>query len=215
MPKPSGGVAHREPPSAMNQPADVPASSAIWNLPNRLTISRLGLAIVLFGVLAYRGYALGAVLFIVAASTDWLDGHFARKYGLVTQLGRILDPFVDKIIVCGTFVFLAAVPRSEIAPWMTVVIVGRELLVTALRSFLEQRGADFSAEMSGKLKMVFQCVAAGASLIYLAGTEGVADEPAPFFSLVRQVLVPSVWIAVGLTVYSGWEYVRKAWGLLR
>lgn len=199
----------------MNQTSEVAASSAIWNLPNRLTISRLGLAIVLFGVLAYRGYAVGAVLFIVAASTDWLDGHFARKYGLVTQLGRILDPFVDKIIVCGTFVFLSAVPRSEIAPWMTVVIVGRELLVTALRSFLEQRGADFSAEMSGKLKMVFQCIAAGASLIYLAGTEGIEGEPAPFFNLVWLVLVPSVWIAVGLTVYSGWEYIRKAWGLLR
>ena len=92
-------------------------------------------------------------MFVVAAGTDWLDGYWARKYGQVTNLGRILDPFVDKIIICGTFIFLAAVPDSGVQAWMAVVIVGRELLVTALRSYLEGEGADFSASMSGKLKM--------------------------------------------------------------
>ncbi len=100
----------------------------------------------------------------MAAGTDWLDGYWARKYGQVTTLGRILDPFVDKIIICGTFIFLAAVPDSGVAAWMAVVIVGRELLVTALRSYLEGEGADFSAIMSGKLKMVLQCVAVLVSL---------------------------------------------------
>ena len=122
----------------------------------------------LFFCIGFQQFAPAFVLFVVAASTDWLDGYFARRWGLVTQLGRILDPFADKLIICGTFIFLAAVPASGIAPWMAVVVMGRELLVTGLRSFLEQKGIDFSAEMSGKLKMVLQCVAAGASLFYLA-----------------------------------------------
>ena len=115
-------------------------------------------------------------LFIVAAGTDWLDGYYARKYSQVTTLGRILDPFADKVIVCGTFIFLMAIPAMAEVPWglrawMVVVIVGRELLVTALRSFIEDRGSDFSAKMSGKLKMVLQCVAAGACLFYLSYDE--------------------------------------------
>jgi CDP-diacylglycerol--glycerol-3-phosphate 3-phosphatidyltransferase len=83
---------------------------------------------------------------------------------------------------------------------MAVVIMGRELLVTALRSFLEQRGRDFSAELSGKLKMLFQCIAAGASLFYLAWR--------PDLPIV--ILDALVWIAVALTVYSGATYVRRA-----
>src|SRR6185503_19719290 len=125
----------------------------LFNVPNQLTTLRLLLSIVLFGFIAFEYYLTSLVLFVIAASTDWLDGYWARKYGQVTNLGRILDPFVDKIIICGTFIFLVAVPGSGVQAWMVVVIVGRELLVTALRSYLEGEGADFSAKMSGKLKM--------------------------------------------------------------
>ena len=104
----------------------------------------MALALVLFVFLALECYLTSFVLFIIAAGTDWLDGYWARRYGQVTQLGRVLDPFADKLIVCGTFIFLAAVPltaegnsASGITAWMTVVIVGRELLVTALRTFVE------------------------------------------------------------------------------
>ena len=136
-----------------------------------MTSLRLVLSVVLFCLIAWEHYLASLVLFVIAAGTDWLDGYFARKYGQVTTLGRILDPFADKVIVCGTFIFLAAIPDIKdvpwgLQPWMVVVIVGRELLVTALRSFIEERGADFSAKMSGKLKMVLQCVAAGVCLFY-------------------------------------------------
>ena len=179
--------------------------SAVFNLPNQLTISRLLLAIVLFGLITYHYWLTSLVVFVVAAATDWLDGYFARKYGLVTVLGRILDPFVDKIIICGTFICLVAeYPRSGIAGWMAVVVVGRELLITALRSFLEQQGADFSASMSGKLKMVVQCVAAGVSLFALS----YAPDSEPDW--IRLLLPVSVWSALALTVYSGVEYVRRA-----
>lgn len=179
----------------------------VFNLPNQLTIARLVLSIVLFGLITFRLYTAGFFVFVAAASTDWLDGYFARKYGLVTMLGRILDPFVDKIIICGTFICLVADPRSGIQGWMAVVVVGRELLITALRSFLEQQGADFSASMSGKLKMVLQCLAAGTSLFLLSEMISPAAEPPAWLDYL---LKGSVWSALALTVYSGVEYVRRA-----
>ena len=182
--------------------------AAVFNLPNQLTVSRLVLSLVLFGLITFKLYTAGFFVFIIAASTDWLDGYFARKYGMVTMLGRILDPFVDKIIICGTFICLVADPASEIKGWMAVIVVGRELLITALRSFLEQQGADFSASMSGKLKMVLQCIAAGSSLFYLSDMAAPAGGKSPDW--VYYILVVSVWGALLLTVYSGIEYVRRA-----
>jgi CDP-diacylglycerol---glycerol-3-phosphate 3-phosphatidyltransferase len=189
---------------------------ALFNVPNQLTTLRLVLSIALF-VLIEVGTRLGSpayylaamIVFIIAAGTDWMDGYWARKYGQVTTLGRILDPFVDKVIICGTFILLAALPASGLAAWMAVVVVARELLVTALRSFLEGEGIDFSAAMSGKLKMVAQCLAAGWSLFRLS--YGEATPP----GWVVTGLDVVVWGAVVLTVYSGVEYVFAAVRLLR
>ncbi len=180
----------------------------VFNVPNQLTALRLLLSIVLFVLIAFEYYLASTIVFAVAAGTDWLDGYWARKYGQVTNLGRILDPFVDKIIVCGTFIFLSAVPGSGVRPWMAVVIVGRELLVTALRSYLEGEGADFSAQMSGKLKMLAQCLAA---VICLFALYRGADRP----EALSWSLDVAVWLAVGLTLYSGGAYVLRAIALLR
>ncbi len=191
--------------------------AGMFNLPNQLTSLRLLLSVVLFCFVAAEYYLTSMVLFIIAAGTDWLDGYFARKYGQVTTLGRILDPFADKVIVCGTFVFLIAVPAMSETPWglrawMVVVIVGRELLVTALRSFIEDRGSDFSAKMSGKLKMVLQCVAAGTCLFYLSYEKPQTIHAA---SWCWWLLVVSLWSALFLTIYSGLVYIRAAVRLLR
>ncbi len=192
------------------------SAPAVFNVPNQLTTLRLVLSIVLFVLielgtqLASPGYYLAAmVVFIVAAGTDWLDGYWARKYAQVTTLGRILDPFVDKVIICGTFIFLAALPESGLTAWMAVVVVARELLVTALRGFLEGEGIDFSAVMSGKLKMVAQCVAAGWSLFRLS----YGSTPPPDW--ISGGLLIVVWLAVALTVYSGGAYVVAAVRLMR
>ena len=193
----------------------------LLNLPNQLTGLRLILSVILFGLIAWEQYLASFIMFVIAAGTDWLDGYFARKYGQVTTLGRILDPFADKVIVCGTFIFLTAIPAVThmpwgLRPWMVVVIVGRELLVTALRSFLEDRGADFSAKMSGKLKMVLQCVAAGSALVYLHCLQPVDQATgltAPQW--VYWFTVVSIWSAVILTVYSGAVYVWIAYKLLK
>ncbi len=196
------------------EPISKPSAAAILNVPNSLTIARLVLSIVLFVLMAFRMFAVSTVVFLVAASTDWLDGFIARRYGLVTVLGRILDPFVDKVIICGTFIFLVAEPQSELRAWMAVVVVGRELLVTALRAFLEQQGADFSASMSGKLKMVLQCAAAALSLAYLHYLSGVNMDP-DTQALLLLVLRGAVWGAVALTVWSGVEYIFAAMRLIR
>src|SRR6476659_49114 len=89
----------------------------VFNVPNQLTALRLALSLVLFVLVAFEYYLASAVVFAVAAGTDWLDGYWARKYGQVTNLGRILDPFVDKIVICGAFIFLAAAPGSGIRAW--------------------------------------------------------------------------------------------------
>lgn len=186
--------------------------TVVFNLPNQLTWLRLALSVVMFVFIALGYYGVSTVLFLIAASTDWLDGYFARKYNLVTTLGRILDPFADKVIICGTFIFLAAIPGSGVRPWMTVVIVGRELLVTVLRSFLEQQGVDFSATLSGKLKMVWQCAAGALSLFYL--TYGNLT-PTSGTDWLGWLLLATVWSAVLLTIISGMAYVRSAITLLR
>ncbi len=203
--------------------------AVVFNLPNQLTWARLILAAVMFGLIAVEYYFAGMVLFIIAASTDWLDGYFARKYNQVTTLGRILDPFADKVIICGTFIYLAAVPEMHDFLWpsMAVIVVGRELLVTALRSFIEEQGGDFSAKMSGKLKMVLQCIAAGVSLFYLSTPDAVGQQIVSFVSqitflsaetwlaVLKAAMIGFIWSAVVMTVWSGVGYVVTAVRLLR
>lgn len=179
-------------------------SQALFNIPNQLTSLRLILSIVLFVTIPLGYYLASTILFCVAAGTDWLDGYYARKYGQVTTLGRILDPFVDKIIICGTFIMLCAVPGSGILSWMAVVVMGRELLVTTLRSFLEGEGRDFSAQWSGKIKMGFQCMAVIWSLVALQ------YEPSELPEWIARGLPIAAWLAVISTVYSGVIYVFAA-----
>ncbi|MDX1947826.1 MAG: CDP-diacylglycerol--glycerol-3-phosphate 3-phosphatidyltransferase [Pirellulaceae bacterium] len=186
-----------------------PASNTIVNVPNLLTLARFVLSIGVFVLIPLQQYLAATVVFVLAASTDWIDGWWARKYGQVTKLGRVFDPFVDKIIICGTFIFLAAEPKSGIAAWMAVVVMGREMLVTVIRSFIEQQGGDFSAQFAGKLKMVFQCVAAVASLVALRHFQLYGDQ-SPLPPWLHLTLLGSVWLAVLSTIYSGLEYVVAA-----
>jgi CDP-diacylglycerol--glycerol-3-phosphate 3-phosphatidyltransferase len=187
-----------------------PIDAQALNLPNCITVSRLVLSFVLFAMISYGGMWLAATaVFIVAAATDAVDGYIARRYGTVTTLGRILDPFVDKIIICGAFIFLLPNVDSGVGPWMTLIVIGREMFITGLRAILEQQGKDFSATMSGKIKMVTQCLAVGACLLSLSSTVVSAM---PWFERLRDVLL---WLAVLFTFGSGVLYVRRAAQLLR
>jgi CDP-diacylglycerol--glycerol-3-phosphate 3-phosphatidyltransferase len=194
-----------------------PLNRSALNLPNLITVGRLVLAFILFVLIYAEGFWISsAALFVVAASTDVVDGYIARRYGLITALGRILDPFVDKIIVCGSFIFLlekqvdvsAGVEASSgVNAWMVIVVVGREMFVSSLRGFLEEQGLDFSANWAGKIKMFTQSAAVTASLLSLSPLFA-----GPGFNLLRDLLL---WTAVVVTAYSGLAYVLRALQLVR
>jgi CDP-diacylglycerol--glycerol-3-phosphate 3-phosphatidyltransferase len=150
------------------------------NVPNTLTLFRIFFAIAVFYFIAVKDYDFCLLFFVLAALTDFLDGWWARKYQQITIFGRIMDPFADKFLICGVFVCLIAIPEIAsdsagfpawlmLQPWMVIVIIGRELLVTSLRAVIESSGGDFSAKWIGKWKMGFQCVAVIACFLYLAG----------------------------------------------
>lgn len=180
---------------------------SVYNVPNALTSARFALAIAVMVLIPYGFNGSALAVFAVAASTDWIDGYWARKYGQVTKLGRIFDPFVDKIIICGTFIALVAVPEAGVAAWMATIVVGRELLVTSLRGLIEGAGGDFSASQLGKWKMVLQCAAVIAILLCLINAPAAA-----WLVLLSRVLL---WSAILLTVYSGYDYAVAAARLMR
>jgi CDP-diacylglycerol--glycerol-3-phosphate 3-phosphatidyltransferase len=182
-------------------------SAAVFNLPNGLTLARLGLAVVLFGCIAAAWWLTGLVVFIVAAITDWLDGYLARKHGSASAFGRNFDPLVDKVLICGAFIFLLPVPKAELMPWMVTVVVARELIITGLRSFFESQSASFGADWLGKLKMGLQCAALIAILLVLTCTDA-----SRFLTTVQIGLIYAMLVATAL---SGLQYLWRALILLR
>ena len=192
--------------------ATVDEKREVFNVPNQVTAARLLVAIIVFVLIPLHAYLSALLFFLIAASTDWIDGYWARKYGQITQLGRIFDPFADKIIICGAFILLAVEMKGirwGIQGWMAVIVVGREMLVTALRSFIERAGGDFSATMAGKVKMVLQCAAVVAALVVL----NYDGEPVPTWVLVASAIC--IWSAVLATIWSGAGYIVAAAKFLR
>jgi CDP-diacylglycerol--glycerol-3-phosphate 3-phosphatidyltransferase len=190
-----------------------PTRPPVFNLPNQLTASRFGLALILFVLIALEDLWLWCtVVFAAAAATDWLDGYLARKQGITSTLGRILDPLVDKVLVCGAYIFLLTVKGSGLEPWMVTVVVAREMVITSLRSFLENQGASFGADWLGKIKMGLQCAALFAIFIALYVIDRVGADAETFFAMVRSGLIYAM---LGATVMSGLQYLWKATLLLR
>lgn len=191
------------------------------NVPNQITVARLALAIIFFVVLSQyiHGVApvwkldLAAAIFVLAAASDFLDGYLARKWGLVTPLGRVLDPMVDKILVCGAFILFLdngfqdsqGHNVTEMKAWMVLVIVGRELLVTGLRGFNESQGRAFGAGLHGKLKMWLQCIAAPAVLFLIAHEDALMSAAAA--TTVKKTLI---WATVIVTALSMLQYLARS-----
>ncbi len=185
-----------------------PAPRRFWNVPNTLTVSRLVLAILVFVLIEFQSFIWALAFFLIAAVTDALDGYFARLLKQDTALGRQLDPLIDKVIVSGCYIYLATIPGTGVMAWMVTAIVIRELLLQGLRSHLEGQGQPFGARMSGKIKTVVQCLSISAVLCCL----GLEPPQAPMLLWVRDGLT---WLAVVLTLYSGFSYVWIAFPRLR
>jgi len=185
------------------------ALDRVWTVPNLLSLVRLALSVVVFTLIVRRADVAATLLFLLASTTDWVDGWYARRYGQVSRLGRIFDPLVDKVLICGAAI-LVADPAGPLVPWMAVVIVVRELVVTAVRAEMEAAGVDFSAGWSGKVKMVLQC---GAIALVLAARAW--PEWTPFALPLPAAARWTAWAAVLATAWSGLEYLWAARGLVR
>jgi len=195
--------------SPTTEPIRVPK---VWNLPNLLTTARLGLAVVLFLVISDEDWLIALAVFILAAITDWLDGFLARRQGLTSAFGRNFDPLVDKVLICGAFIFLLPVKPAGVAAWMVTLIVARELIITGLRSFFESQMASFGADWLGKLKMVLQCACLIAIFAALALRSGDQSGLLNFVDAARQGLI---WAMLVATALSGAQYVWRAAVLFR
>jgi CDP-diacylglycerol--glycerol-3-phosphate 3-phosphatidyltransferase len=182
-----------------------PRQPPVFNLPNQLTAARFVLGIVLFILIGNGLWMPCIVVFALAAVTDWLDGYLARKQGLTSTLGRNLDPLVDKVLICGAFIFLVPVPNSGVEAWMVTVVVARELIITSLRSFMENMGGTFGADWLGKIKMVLQCAA-------LFAIFWVFLEPETWARIARDVFIYGM---LASTALSGLQYMWRAFALLK
>ncbi|MBE6029228.1 MAG: CDP-diacylglycerol--glycerol-3-phosphate 3-phosphatidyltransferase [Clostridiales bacterium] len=169
------------------------------NLPNQLTIGRV-CAIPLFIILLMMGFRVAAtVLFLLAAFTDMLDGKIARKYNLVTNFGKLMDPLADKLLTMAAFVCL--VELGDIPAWMVVVILGREFIITGMRQVAAAEGIVIAAGWSGKIKTVCQMIA-----IPLLMLNNWPCSMLPFNLPLDQI---ALWAALVMTIWSGAEYIIK------
>lgn len=197
----------------------------LQHIPNLLTLARLVISVALFVLLSlYQPREqwsllldLAVALFFIALATDFLDGFLARRWKVEGRIGRIIDPLVDKVLVLGCFILLLGANFSHyrdgvphnltgVAPWMVIVLLLRELLITGLRSVSEGHGQSFAAAFSGKLKMVLQSVAIVVILLYVNHRRSLGDLE-PWARLLRDLCI---WVMLLITLLSGALYVRRA-----
>lgn len=206
-------------------------------LPNALTLFRLVLAVAFVVILSrWRGtphlrpevhplpdwkLIAAGLMFVIAAITDAFDGHLSRKWRVTSQFGRIMDPFADKVLVVGAFVCLAGpaftwpvgttrtFQVSAVTPWMSILVLSRELLVTSLRGLVESRGGNFAANWAGKAKMILQSVTVPTVIGLIALFETGPGSPA------RTIIQWSVWVTIAVTALSAVPYVMRAMVQLR
>lgn len=151
----------------------------------------------IFQHLNQYGMYYAALLFVLTAATDKLDGHIARKYNMVTNLGKLLDPLADKLLISAALIMLVCLNMTS--SWVAIIIIGREIIITAIRTVASLKGIALAADNYGKIKMVFQVVAITAVLLNNYPFTFVTSAP------IDDVLM---YIAVILTIYSGFNYIK-------
>ncbi|MEI6561398.1 MAG: CDP-diacylglycerol--glycerol-3-phosphate 3-phosphatidyltransferase [Verrucomicrobiota bacterium] len=190
------------------------------NLPNRLTVTRFFLTLGFVAALSVDwrfGHTVALALFIIGSITDYADGYIARRYGLVTDFGKLMDPLVDKIMIAGAFICLVPPPSSAIPAWAVVVIISREFLITGLRLLAASKGIVLPSEALGKHKTGWQI----ATVIFFLGIlsahefRGLGLSPAFLDAAQNRLGSPLIGIALGLTLYSGVGYLWKNRELLK
>ena len=169
------------------------------NLPNKLTILRvIMIPFFVISLLAFQGEVrllrnLAAAIFIVASLTDMLDGKIARKYNLVTNFGKFMDPLADKLLVCSALICLIGL--GQLPAWMVIIIVSREFIISGFRLIAAEQGIVIAASYWGKFKTTFQMIAVILMIVNLP--------------VLHILTVACTWIALVLTVVSLVDYIAK------
>jgi CDP-diacylglycerol--glycerol-3-phosphate 3-phosphatidyltransferase len=204
----------------LKPPTCLSTLSAMWkHVPNALTFARLGLTVVFLAMILYSPHVadrsllldIAFALFVVAGLTDVVDGHVARRFNAASKFGRMVDPLVDKVLVCGAFVCFAIIGVPKLFNWGPVtlaivqwlvagILVLREAYVTILRHMAEARGVNFAAVASGKLKMFVQTFAIGTVLIKTAHVDAAWGD---WFTIVVFAAM------IVITVISGLSATRR------
>jgi len=197
------------------------------NWPNIITTFRLFISIAIFYLIATgEGYELDIAigLLIIAGVSDFYDGYLARKYKLVTAFGRIADPFADKFLVIGSFIFLMERnlrgPEADffychLGALAVFLIVAREFLVSSIRAYMESSGVEFGAAFAGKFKATWQFSAIGVYLAYMAHGGELIDNGEtwqPHWQHIHWVGKFATWSTVIVTLLSAWPYIKKVSG---
>ncbi|MEE9591801.1 MAG: CDP-diacylglycerol--glycerol-3-phosphate 3-phosphatidyltransferase [Thermodesulfobacteriota bacterium] len=169
----------------------------IWNLPNILSLLRIA-TVPIFVLLLFKSSKsvsiIAASLFIVVSFTDLIDGYLARKRGMVTNLGKFLDPLADKLLIIAVLIML--VPMGRVPAWIVVLIACREIAVTGLRAVAADTCIIIAASKAGKYKTAFQTAAVIALLFHYR-----------LFNInIHQIGMVLLWMALALTLWSGFEY---------
>lgn len=182
------------------------------NWANRLTVSRLGLTILFVAALNSEwefSRSAALVLFVVAGITDYVDGEIARRYGFVTNFGKLMDPLVDKVMIAAAFISL--VPLGAIPAWAATIVVAREFLVTGVRLLATSQGSILPAEKLGKHKTSWQI----ATVVYFLALMALAEivqgaAGSVWWRRAWETGGPIlVWVTVALTLYSGLGYAWR------
>ncbi|MBU1087445.1 MAG: CDP-diacylglycerol--glycerol-3-phosphate 3-phosphatidyltransferase [Candidatus Omnitrophica bacterium] len=184
------------------------------NLPNKLTVTRIILSFIFIIFIFSQGFlakTLAFAVFLIASLTDFFDGYIARKYNLITDLGKLLDPIADKILVLAAF--SAFVYMRIIPVWMLVIIIFRELLITGIRLVLARKGKVIAASIWGKYKTVGQMIAIFIILSFIVIKEAGTNKY-DFWSQAWQISSINIinfvmYITIGLTLVSGISYFLK------
>lgn len=182
----------------------------LMNLPNILTLARIAAAPVVIALLMFESQEncfWAAAIFSVAAITDWLDGYLARKWQIVTVLGKFLDPLADKLVVMAALIML--IPLDRVPAWAVFIILAREMIVTGLRSIASAEGIVIAASDLGKYKTIFQMVAIIGLLLHYRYYWFFGVELSFLYPSFHNVGIFFFYISLFLTVWSGADYLKK------
>jgi CDP-diacylglycerol--glycerol-3-phosphate 3-phosphatidyltransferase len=173
-------------------------TGGFWNVSNNLTLFRIGaIPVVAVLLLFFPGKETSfaaAFIFLLGAISDGLDGYLARRRGTVTNLGKLLDPLADKLLVCTALIML--IPLGRVDAWIVALIIGREMAVTTLRGVAGAEGVIMEASILGKRKTFVQLCATNFLILHY-----------PYFSLdIHLIGTILIWIALALTIWSGVDY---------